>query len=135
MRIIDYICYRLYRGSLKSELKRPRYLLASITLSVCLHANIICLSYSLFFFCGIPFIYGGLPDWIIKVVSVVLALFFYILYRNGRGSKVYAKYHKETQSQKKKRTICIVCYFVFTSITAVFGGGILRWIKYGYFPL
>lgn len=135
MRIIDYIWYRLYRGSLKSNLKRPRYLLASITLSVCLHANVIAISYTFFSLFNIPYIYSGCPDWGIPVVSVLLALFFFLIYRNGRGQKVYAKYRQESGAHKKTGIALTTIYFVLTGLLLPFLGGILRWLKYGYFPL
>lgn len=134
MRIIDYIWYRLYRGSLKSELKRPRYLLASAVLALCLHLNVIGLSYTLFFFFDIPFIYRGVQDWIVNSITIVLTLFTFLLYRAGRGRRVYAKYRKETPTHKKICTILTALYFIFTCVTTCLGSGILRWIKYGYFP-
>lgn len=132
--IIDYIWYRTYRGSLKSGLKRPRYLLASLILATSLHVNIIGLSYTFFFFWDIPFIYENTPDQLINVVTVVFSFLMFLLYRK-RGHHVYIKYRKETHNHKIICTILTAIYFILTIIAASFGGVILRWIKYGYFPL
>lgn len=130
MHIIDYLWYKLYRGSLRSGLRRPQYLLASITLALCLHANIVVLSFTLSFFFGIPVIYSSCPRWIISITSIILALLLFLIYRSGRGNKVYVKYRKESHAHKKIGTILFTIYIILTCVTSSFGGLFLKWMEH-----
>lgn len=135
MRFIDLIWYKLYGFSQKSKFDSIPNLGASFLLSFCVQLNMIFVSYTLWFFFEIPDLYKKNFFLRASLIALILTLIFFFIYRGKRGQRVIVGYLMASPTQQKKDTVLATFYFILTGITAVFGGGILRWIKYGYFPL
>lgn len=135
MKIVDLIWYKLYRFAQKSKIADAPNFGASFFFTFCVQSNIIFVSYTLWFFFEIPFLYKENFFLRTTIIAILLFLLFFFLYRGERGHKIIVRYRTESPAQKRKSSIIATTYFILTILTSVFGGGILRWMKYGYFPL
>lgn len=135
VRIIDLIWYKLYRFAQKSKFADAPNLGASFLFSFCVQLNMIFVSYTLWFFFDIPDLYKENFFLRTTIITLSLTLVFFLIYRGQRGHRIIIRYRTKSPAHQKKCSIIATTYFILTFLTAVLGGGILRWIKYGYFPL
>lgn len=124
---IDYIWYKLYRVSLKSDLKKPQYLLASMLLATCLLLNIFKIMNTLFIIFNCKPQYGVIPKWIPATVTFLLALFLFLTYRSGRGKEVVKRYHHESERKRRVHTGLTVAYFAITILSVCAPWELLFW--------